>query len=217
MTTDFAGFQQALVRDVGGFGGPKAQMWIGFTGRYKDEELQLLRDWRTERYPSTCGDDALSLVASTFLIERLDADTMATWRARCENAWTLHQLSGSAPTVESELLATGVTAVVITERWQVDPTDPNYTKTEIEVEIPTWGPTVLGIPLTLPFVLGNNVPLAHVREMVRIILRHKASHCIPHYLTVTDGLGNDVDFPIYIALGDPEYTLPFKLGAPVEY
>ena len=198
-------------------GGPKAQMWLGFSGRYKDEELQLLRDWRTERYPSTCGEDALPLVASTFQIERLDADTMATWRVRCEAAWEIWQGSGSAPTIESELEAAGATNVVITERWQVDPTDENYTKTEFEVELSGWSPTVLDASLVLPFQLGHDIDPARIREMVRIILRHKSSHCMPHYLTVDDGSGNTADFPIYVAVDDPEFVLPFKLGAPMEY
>ena len=217
MATDFSGYQSALVAGVGGFGGPKAQMWIGFSGRYKDEELDKLRTWRAERYPSDCGDDAVQLVASTFLIERLDADTVASWRARCEGAWAMWQGSGSAPTVVTELEATGATNVVITERWQVNPADPNYTKTEFEVQISGWSRTVFGPGLSLPFILGHNIEAARIREMVRVILRHKSAHAKPHRLTVVDGIGGSIIFPIYIAVGDVEFTLPFLLGAPVEY
>lgn len=220
MATDFSGYQSALVKNVGGFGGPKAQMWFGFTGRYKDAELDLLRTWKTtERYPEACGEDALPYVASTFDITRLDADTAATWRARIQTCWAeIHKLSGSAPCVTTMLEATGATNVVITERWQVDPTDENYSKTEFEVEVAGWAVTVLGAGLILPFILGSDIQLAHVREMVRIILKYKSAHCLPHYLTVADGIGGEADYPIYIMLGDPECVLgEVRLGAPVEY
>ena len=117
---DFEAYQRALAAEVGGFGGPKAQQWFGFTGRQKTAEIQILRDWRdVERYPDTCGDDALPLVASTFAMPQFYGESLVDWRARVVDAWDLHTLSGSAPTVEALLLAAGAAAVTITEAWQV--------------------------------------------------------------------------------------------------
>lgn len=215
---DFEAYQRALAAEVGGFGGPKAQQWFGFTGRQKTAEIQILRDWRdVERYPDTCGDDALPLVASTFAMPRFYGESLVDWRARVVDAWDLHTLSGSAPTVEALLLAAGAAAVTITEAWQVDPTDENYTVTEFEVELTGWEQTVLDASLVLPFQLGHNIDPLSIREMVRIILRHSSAHCLPHYLTIDDGSGGTFDFPIHVLMGDDEFVLPFKLGAPLEY
>ena len=219
MATDFGGYQAALVKDVGGLGGPKAQMWFGFTGRFKDAELDLLRTWKTvERYPDECGEDALPYVASTFDLAQLPDETAAAWRARLQSCWaSIHKLSGSEPCMVTMLEAAGATGVVVEERWLSDPADENYTTTDFRLTIAGWSVTLLGGGLTLPFTLGNDIARATVRQMVRIILKYKSAHCLPHNLEIEDGIGNTATFPIYLMLGDTEFTLPFVLGAPVEY
>jgi hypothetical protein len=178
-TTDFDGFQRALVRDVGGFSGPKAQMWIGFTGRYKDEELQKLRDWRGERYPATCGADALQLVASTFDLAVLSEEIQVDWRSRLTTAWDIHTLSGSWPSIDTMMLASGCTAVSYIERWETAPDDENYTRTRINCDFPGFTATTLGGGLTLPFMLGHNLPIERLREWIAIIERFRSAHCLP--------------------------------------
>lgn len=221
MATDFDGYQRALVKDVGGFSGPKAQMWIGFTGRYKDEELDLLRQWRTERYPADCGDDALPLVASTFNLRQFAAEDATEFRARLvpSVSWDdIWKLAGSWTSIETNLLASGSTAVSVTERYEVDPADEFYTQTIFVVDEPGFTTTLLATNTTLPFVLGSTISATRIREMVAIILEFKSAHCIPTILQVQDGIGGSLDFTIYDVLGSSTFILgAFRLGAPVEY
>jgi hypothetical protein len=216
MATDFSAFQSYLVADVGGLGGPKAQMWFGFTGRYKDAELDLLRQWKAvERFPDECGEDALPYVASTFDLARLDDETAAEWRFRLQDAWAFHKLTGSGPSVDALLLASGSTAVSYVEQWEVDDTDPFYTKTIWGVDEP--GFTVTTFPTTLPFILGSTITLARIRGIVGIILKYRSAHCIPVSVEIQDGIGGYIVLPIFDVLGSSTFTLPFRLGAPVEY
>ncbi len=216
MSTDFDAYQRALVRNFGGLGGPKAQMWFGFTGRYKDEELQKLRDWRGERYPDTCGEDALPLVASTFNIEKLDAETQAQWRTRMQSAWAFHKLSGTEWCLQTLLEAAGWQDVIIDEGWEFGNWGgDNYSKVRITATYPTLELTTL--PIELPFILGHNVPLSLLRETMRLIRRFKSAHSLPFELFVLNtGSTVTLTIPLFRMLGS-SLTLPFQLGAFEEF
>lgn len=188
---DFAGFQRALVKGVGGWGGPKAQQWIGFTGNYKTAEIEKLRQWRTyERFPDECGDDALPLVASTFDLARLDGEATAALRARITNSWdSIHELAGSRSSVDTMLLALGATAVSFIERWE-DPGEDqvNYSHLKILVDFPSFAPTLLGGGTILGggTKLGGSIPRIKLREAARIIHKYRSAHCLPVELHLRD-------------------------------
>jgi len=190
MATDFTGYQQALVRGVGGFSGPKAQMWIGFTGRYKDEELDKLRQWRMERYPADCGEDALPLVGSTFDLERLDGESTADYRTRLTEAWDqVHSFAGSAQSIVTNLLALGATSVSFIEQWESGGGDPaNYSYLRVLVDFPSFAPTLLGGGTVLGggTKLGGNIPRVKLREAVRIIHKYRSAHSLPIELHLRD-------------------------------
>lgn len=214
--TDFDGYQRALVRKFGGLGGPKAQMWFGFTGRYKDEELAKLRAWRGERYPNTCNDDALPLVASTFSLQKLDVETQQAWRARLQGAWAFHKLSGTEWCLKTLLEAAGWQDVTIDEGWEFGNWGGDYySKVRITVTYPDLEMTVL--PLTLPFQLGHNIPRTRLRELMQIVRKFKSTHSLPFELFVlNEDASVSVTIPLFRLLG-PSLTLPFVLGAFEEF
>ena len=216
MATDFDGFQRALGKEVGGFGSPKAQMWLGFSGRYKDDELDKLRQWRAERYPDDCGDDALPLVASTFDLQKLDEETQQQWRVRLQGAWAFNKLSGTEAALDAILEAAGWEDVVIDEGYEFGNWGGDYySKVRITATFP--GLELTTLPLTLPFILGHNIPRTRLRELMRLVRKYKSAHALPFELFVLDESATvSVTIPLFPILGG-NLTLPFNLGVFEEF
>lgn len=214
--TDFDAFQRACVREFGGLSDPKSQMWFGFSGRYKDEELDKLRRARAERYPNTCGDDALPLVASTFSLQKLDEETQQAWRTRLQGGWAFHKLSGTEWSIVTMLEAAGWVDVIVDEGWEAANWGGDYyTKVRITATFP--GLAKVELPATLPFILGHNIPLARLRELMRIVRAYKSAHALPFELFVlNEDVSETVTIPLFRMLG-VGLTLPFNLGAFEEF
>jgi hypothetical protein len=209
MTTDFDAYQRACVRDVGGFGGPKAQMWFGFTGRYKDAELQKLRDWRAERYPDTCGDDALPLVASTFSLQKLDAETQQQWRGRLSGGWAFHKLSGTEWCLQTILEAAGWQDVIIDEGWEFGNWGGDYySKVRITAVWPGFAVTLQ--PQEQPFQQGHNVPREALRELARLVRKLKSAQALPFELFVLNEDGTETATIPLFPIQSNTLTMPFE-------
>ena len=103
--------------------------WLQSHGFLKDGLAEGARQGVLARFVSKAPSDALPVLASERSLERMPADTDATWRARLADAWSMWAYAGTRKGVKEAIERTGyATSVVLYDalEWPTGPGAVNW-------------------------------------------------------------------------------------------
>lgn len=175
--------------------GPVGVRVRGAFGAACDWAFDTLKQAVLARFVSKAPEDALGYLGAERSIERYPGDTLATYRARVQAAWTLWQLGGTAAGIIAALESIGFTSVRIYTAngsgpageltWPPDGDAANWSRFWVLIDVSgseanpfnwqrvTWGD---GHKYGGGWTWGSTATVAQVRLVRRVIRVWKAAH-----------------------------------------